>query len=207
MLKKSIITLSLVTAFAANAQQASAPTTAASTPAKKELVARILKVQQPGIEAMARRLVEAPAAELMGSAGAALAQRIPKEKQEAVAKEIQGDIHKYLEDAVPVVQKRAVALAPSTVGAMLEERFTEDELKQIATMLEAPAFAKFQRMGDDMQQALGEKLVADTRSAIEPKVRNLEQSVAKRLGVTPSAPAPAAAASNGGSNAKPPAKK
>jgi len=159
---------------------------------------------------MARSLVEQPAAELMGSAGAALPQRVPKERQEAVAKEIQGDIQKYLEDAVPVVQKRAVALAPSTVGAMLEERFTEDELKQIATMLEAPAFAKFQRMGDDMQKVLGEKLVADTRSAIEPKVRSLEQSISKRLGVTPGAAAPApgaAAPAPGAGSGKAPAKK
>jgi uncharacterized protein len=191
MLKKSLIALSFAAAFAAHAQQQSTP----STPAKKELVARILKVQQPGIEAMARTLVEQPAAELMGGAGAALPQRVPKERQEAVAKEIQGDIQKYLADAVPVVQKRAVALAPSTVGAMLEERFTEDELRQIATMLEAPAFSKFQRMGDEMQKALGEKLIADTRSSIEPKVRSLEQSIAKRLGVTPGAAAPAS--SNG----------
>jgi uncharacterized protein len=201
MLKKSLIALSLVAAFAAHAQQQSAP----STPAKKELVARILKVQQPGIEAMARTLVEQPAAELMGSAGAALPQRVPKEKQEAVAKEIHGDVQKYLDEAVPMVQKRAVALAPSTVGAMLEERFTEDELRQIATMLEAPAFSKFQRMGDDMQKALGEKLIADTRGSIEPKVRSLEQNIAKRLGVPPAGGAPATG--GGTSNGKAPSKK
>jgi len=206
MLKKSLITLSLVAAFAAHAQQASAPSTPApSSPAKKEYIARILKVQQPGIESMARTLVEQPAADLMGSAGAALPQRVPKERQEAVAKDIQDDIQRFLEDAVPVVQKRAVALAPSTVGAMLDERFTEDELKQIAAMLEAPAFVKFQHMGDDMQKALGEKLIADTRPTIEPKVRALEQSIGKRLGVNPGAPSPAPAPA--GNTGKAPAKK
>jgi hypothetical protein len=43
-------------------------------------------------------------------------------------------------------------------------------------------------MGEEMQQQLIEKLVADTRPTIEPKVRALEQTVARRLGV----PAPAA---------------
>src|SRR5262249_26880550 len=103
------------------------------------------------------------------------------------------------DDAVPMVQKRAVALAPTTVGAMLEERFTEDELKQIATMLEAPAFQKFQRMGDDMQKVLGEKLIADTRPTVEPKVRALKQNIATRLGVTPGA---APGASGGAAGAK-----
>jgi hypothetical protein len=194
MLKKTLITISLLAAFAAQAQ-----TAAASSPAKKEFVARILKVQQPAIEAMARSLVEQPAAELMGGAAQALPVRVAKDKQEGVAKDIQGDIQKYLDDAVPVVQRRAVALAPTTVGALLEERFTDDELKQIASILENPAFVKFQGIGNDMQKALGEKLIADTRPSIEPKVRALEQSIGQRLGVAPNqqgaAPAPARKAS------------
>lgn len=207
MLKKSLFTLSLLVAAAAQAQ---APAPAPSSAAKKEAVARILKVQQPGIEGMARNLVEQPAVELLGNAGNALPQRVPKDKQDAVAKEIQGDVQKYLDDAVPVAQRAATRLAPTTIGTMLEERFTEEELKQVAVFLESPAYTKFQRMGDDMQKALVEKLVAETRGTIEPKVRVLEETVAKRLGVTAPpktsgsgagpAPAPAPAA-------KPPVKK
>jgi uncharacterized protein len=58
--------------------------------------------------------------------------------------------------------------------------------------MESPVYVKFQRMGEDMQKVLVEKLVADTRTTIEPKVRILEETVAKRLGVT--APAKAGAA-------------
>jgi uncharacterized protein len=186
MFKKSILIIALALAGATGAQ-------AQSTPAKKELVGRILKLQQPSIEAMARALVEQPALELLGNAGNALPNRVAKDKQEAVAKEIQGDVQKYLQETVPLVQGRAVKLGPESVGALLEEKFTEDELKQVVALLESPVFAKFQRMGDDMQKALVEKLVADTRATVEPKVRTLEQTVAKRLGVT-SAPAAGGAA-------------
>ncbi|WP_082793609.1 hypothetical protein [Ramlibacter tataouinensis] len=206
MIKKSLITLSLAAAFAAHAQQASPPSSP-SSPAKKEAVARILKVQQPSIEAMARALVQQPAAELMGNAGIELQQRVPREKQEAIAKEIQGDVQKFVDESVPVVQKRAVALAPTTLGTLLEERMTEDELRQVATILESPAFVKFQGLSPDMQKVLAEKLVADTRPSMEPKLRALEQTVAKRLGITPGAGgpvAPGAAAPNGKA---PPAKK
>lgn len=189
MLKKSIliVALSLATATAVQAQPAP------SSPAKKDLVARILKLQQPSIEGMARSLVEQPAVELLGNAGNALPNRVAKDKQDAVAKEIQADVQKYLDDTVPMVQARAVKLGPTSIGTLLEEKFTEDELKQVVAMLESPVFAKFQRMGEDMQKALVEKLVADTRSMVEPKVRSLEQTVAKRLGVTNAPPAPAAA--------------
>lgn len=196
MLKKAVITLSfLIAAVAVSAQP--------SSPAKKELVGRILKSQQAGIEVMARTLVEQPAAELMGNAASALPGRVAKDRQDAVAREIQGDVQKYLDEAVPLVQGRAVKLAPTTIGTLLEEKFTEDELKQVVSIVESPVYVKFQRLGDDMQRVLVEKLVADTRATIEPKVKTLEQMVAKRLGVTGEAGGPAAA---GKKPAKPAAK-
>ena len=187
MFKKTLLISALALACATGAQ-------AQSSPAKKELVARILKLQQPGIEAMAHGLVEQPAIELMNSAADALPSRVAKDKQEAVAKDIQADIQKYVNETAPPVQARAVALAPSTIGALLEEKFTEDELKQVVGIIESPVYGKFQRMGEEMQKALVEKLVADTRSIVEPKVRALEQNVGKRLGVTPAATAPSGTA-------------
>ena len=177
MFKKSLIVAALVLAGATTAQ-------AQSSPAKKDLIARILKLQQAGIETMARGLVEQPAAELLGNAANVLPNRVAKEKQDAVAKEIQTDVQKYLDEAVPMVQTRAIKLAPTTIGALLEEKFTEEELKQVVAIIESPVYGKFQRMGDDMQKVLIDKLVADTRSSVEPKLRTLEQTVAKRLGVT-----------------------
>lgn len=194
MLKKPLFALALVVAATTAAQ-------AQPSPAKKELVARILKVQQPGIEATARGLVEQPALELMGNAASALPARVAKDKQESVAKEIQADVQKYVDDAFPVVRDRAMKLAPTTIGSLLEEKFTEDELKQVVAIMESPVYNKFQRMGEDMQKALVDKVVADTRGTIEPKVRVLEQTVAKRLGVT-SAPSETPAAS-GRTPAKP----
>lgn len=180
--KKSLLLAALLAAGMTAQAQTAAPA-APSSPAKKELVNRILKLQQPGIEAMARQLAEEPAAEMLARAEPALAARVAPDKQEAVAKEIQADARRYVDEAAPIVRDRAIKLAPTTVGAVLEEKFTEDELKQVAAFLESPVYVKFQKMGGDMQRALVEKLVADTRPTVEPKVRALEQSIAKRLGV------------------------
>lgn len=179
MFKKSLMAVVLGAALAAQAQAPASP----AGPAKKDLVARILKQQQAGIENIARSLVEQPAIELMGNAASALPSRVARDKQEAVAKEIQADVQKYLAEAVPLAQARAVRIAPASVGALLEEKFSEEELKQLVAIVESPVYTRFQRMGDDMQKALADKLVAETRGTIEPKVRALEQSVAKRLGV------------------------
>lgn len=178
-----LITALLLPAFAVQAQ---------STPEKKAVVARILKIQQSEIEAMGRTLAERPALAMLDRAGAALQTRIAPEKREAIGKDIQADVKKYLDESVPLVRDRAVKLAPTTIGALLEEKFTEDELKQLANFLESSTYNKYQQLGADMQKVLLEKLVADTRGAIEPKVKALDLSVAKRLGIT--AP-PAGAAS------------
>jgi hypothetical protein len=217
MLKKSLLTLALAAAAAAQAQPLAnqpAPAQApaqqapqASTPAKKELAARILKAQQTGIENMARGLVEQPASELLGMAGQALPTRIAKDKQDAVAKDIQSDAQKYIDDTVPVVQKRALALAPTTIGTLLEERFSEDELRQIAQIMESPVFGKFQSMAPELQRALVERVVADTRPTVEPRVRALEASIGKRLGVSPPPGADTGAPAGKAPAGKAPAKK
>jgi hypothetical protein len=173
---------------------------AQSTPAKKEAVARILKVQQAGMEGLARDLLAEPAEKLLQQAGNAVA-RLPADKQEAAARDVQAEARKFVDDNTALVRDRAIQLSPSTVGALLEEKFSAEELKQIADMLESPVFQRFQALGPQMQQALVQKLVTDTRPQIEPKLHALEDRVAKRLGVPPANRAAPAA------NGKAPAKK
>lgn len=193
-----------VLGLAGLASAQSTPAAPASSPAKKELVAKLLKLQQPGLEGLARQVAEDPAAQMLRQAGTALSARIPADQQQAVATQIQADAKKYADEAVPVVRASALKLAPSTVGAVLEKEFTEEELKQIVAIqetLESPAYVKYRSKSDDMQKALLEKLIPDTKGVIEPKMRALEQTIGKRLGLTdtpaaapakPAAPKPAA---------------
>jgi uncharacterized protein len=176
------IALNLLSSWA----HAQTPAPMPSSPAKKELVTKVLDLQRPGIEAMGRSLAEQPAMQMMQQAGAAL-QRVPADKREVVAREIEADVRKYVEEAAPIVRDRAVKLAPSTIGQVLEDNFSEDELKQVLALLESPVNRKFQSLAPAMQKAITEKLVAETRGSVEPKMRALEQTVARRLGVAPAA--------------------
>jgi len=193
MFQKSLVILAIA-AVCTTVQAQQAAAAPASSPAKKELVARILKLQQPAIDSMAQGLVQEPLGPLLERADAALSQRVPPEKREAVAKGIQEDTRKFVQDTVPIVRDRAVKLAPATIAPILEEKFTEDELKQVVQMLESPVLAKFQAAGVDIQRALAEKVVAETRPQVEQKYRGLEDSIARRLGVPTSAESNAGAA-------------
>ena len=114
---------------------------------------------------------------------------------------------KYSDEVVPVVRERAVKLAPETIGKLLDDKFSEEELRDLIKVLESPVGRKFAQLNIDMQKALNEKLVAEMRPTVEPKVKALEASIAKRLGIQPAAvAAPISGAAPSMAPAKPAAK-
>lgn len=162
---------------------------AQATGAKKDLIAKILTLQQGAIEQTAQVLAERPAVQMMQQAGVALQTRVAPEKREAVAKDIQADLKKYADEVGPLVRQQAVKLAPSTVGVLLDQRFTEEELTQLIAILESPVNRKYQQMGGELQKALADKLVTETKAMVEPKVKALEQAMVKHLGLPPASAA------------------
>jgi hypothetical protein len=201
---KRLFALSLIAlAFQTQAQS---PTTAAaspaavSSPAKKALVDKVLKLQQADIEALSRNLTQEPAARMLQEANRVLQTQVPQEQREATGKTIEAAARKYVDDAVPLVRDKAIKLAPSTLGAALEEKFTEDELKVFVNWLESPVYRKYQQVAPEIQRNFVQKLVADARPSIEPKVKALEETVRSALA---NAAPPAGAQPNA---AKPPAK-
>jgi len=166
---------------------------------KKELVAKVLVLQQPMIENISRSIVERPAAQLMQAAGQALQTQVPPEKREAIGKSVEADVKRYVDEATPLLRERAIKLAPSTFGAALEEKFTEAELKQLVAWLESPVNKKFQQIGPEIQNSFVQKLAAEAGPLLDPKVQALQA----KLRATFSA-ADAGAAPNGSASAAPP---
>ena len=175
-----------------------AAATLAQAQTKKELVQKVLLLQQPMIETISRSLVERPAGQLMQAAGQALQTQVPPEKREAVGKAIEADVKKYVEEATPLLRERAIKLAPSTFGVGLEEKFSEAELKQLIAWLESPVNKKFQQVGPEMQNNFVQKLAAEAAPLLDPKLQALQQKMRTSLGIAdasaPSGGAPASAA-------------
>jgi uncharacterized protein len=161
---------------------------------KKELVNKLLALQQQGVESIGKSIAGRTAQQVLGAAGQAM-QRVPQDKQEAVGKEVQADIKKFHDDIEPLLRKKATEISPAVLGAAYEEKYSEDELKQVIAWLESPVSKKFVQSEAELAQSLAKKLVDDTRPTIEPKMKTLEASLAKRMGLTPapaaSGPAPA----------------
>ena len=174
----------LASAQPAASTPAAAPAPIATSPAKKELVQKILQFQQPELENAARSVVERPAQAMLQQAAMA-AQSLSPEKREQAGRTIDADARKYAEDAYPLVRERALRIAPSTVGAALEEKMTEEELRGLHAWLTGPVNRKYQAIVPDMREAFLRKLLQESSPVIEPRAQALDGKIRAALGAPP----------------------
>jgi uncharacterized protein len=158
---------------------------AQTTPAKKELVQRLMRLQQPEIETFARGVVERPAAQMMREAGLAIQAQVPPDKREATGHAIEAEVKKYVDEAYPIVRERALKLAPSAIGPVLEAKMSEDELRQLLAWLESPTAKKYQQIGLEMRNTFTQKLLAEMPGVLDPKLVALDGRIRAILGVPP----------------------
>jgi uncharacterized protein len=169
---------------------------------KAALVKQFVDLNKPGIEAIARLLVEQSSAPIAQAGSGYLQTSVPKDKQEAAAKAADAVLKKYFDDNYPYVRDKALQLAPTALGDLMTQNFSEDELKQINAWLSSPVAKKYAEIDSKLRNALAEKVIAETRTTIEPKISVLDADVARALGAPMDGAKPAGAAP-----AKAPAKK
>jgi len=167
----------------------------AAAQTKKELATKLLQLQQSGVEQVGRNMAGQIAQRVLAVSGQALG-RLPADKREATGREIQADVKKFYDELEPVLRKRATELAPSVATAVYEERFSEEELKQVIAWLELPVSRKFSQVDAELGNALVQKIAAETKPTVDTRLAALEQSIAKKLGLKPGSAASAPATSS-----------
>lgn len=106
-------------------------------------------------------------------------------------KDIQADARKYVEEVSPIMCDAVQRVAAPTIAPILEEKFSDEELRQLIAIFESPALRRYEQIAGDIQRALREKLLAEVRGRFEERFRALDATVGRRIGL----PAPAGAAS------------
>ena len=144
---------------------------------KKELVQKLIDVQQASLENTARGLTENPARQLVAAAQQVIVQGVPEDKREATAKQVDAEIKKYLDAANPIVRASTLKQSQAAVAPLIEEKFTEDELKQLVGMLDSPVLKKYQGLLPEMSKTLVDKVVADARPQVDPKLQATQNAI------------------------------
>lgn len=154
----------------------------APSAAKKDLIAKVLQRQVPEI---ARALVEQPALNILQQALQAVRERLPADQREAAAKRIHDSTQRFVDESIPLLRERAQKLAPATLGKALDQAFSEDELRQLVNWLESPVSRKYQQLTADIQGNFAQQLIADARPVMDPKLKQLDDTIRSALGIPP----------------------
>lgn len=189
---RSVLHLAVVAtlAFAGAAHAQNKPAAPANLPApdaeKQKAIDRILANVHPEngvIQALQRPAVEA----MQKSMIAMQTQHVPKERMEKAMKEIAADVQHYVEISTPVVTASAKKITNQSVGPILAQNFTADELRQLAAIYESPVKAKFDKLIPQLEVAVGDKVTADVGPAINKNIQALTESVGTKLRIATTA--------------------
>jgi hypothetical protein len=170
---KSAIAIIILTIAGAVSAQTVIP------PAKAQSIQRILQLWP--VQDIGLIILQKPVTEMVQHANSLLLGRVSAERRDAAMKDIAEDARKFMEEATPVMRASAQKFIPSIVVPLLAEKFNEDELHQLIAILESPVRNKFEAAIPGIQQALGEKIAADSAAKINPKLEEFKQQVAKRM--------------------------
>lgn len=174
MFKKLALLTSVVCALATPAAHADSNT-------KKELIDKLLLLQQPAVDAAARNITEQQPMQMAASAQRVIMQNVPEDKREATAQAVDAELKKYVQTAAPVIQASAQKLTKSTMAPALDERFTEDELRKLVAILESPELKKYNSVLPEMTDKLLDKIIVDARPTVDPALNKAAANVRQIL--------------------------
>lgn len=174
MFKQIALLSALVCALAA-------PTAYAENNTKKELIEKLLTLQQPAVDAAARNITEQQPMQMAASAQRVIMQNVPEDKRQATAQAVDAELKKYVQTAAPVIQASAQKLTKSTMAPALDERFTEDELRKLIAILESPELKKYNTVLPEMTDKLLDKIIVDARPTVDPALNKTAANVRQIL--------------------------
>jgi hypothetical protein len=210
-----IFAASLSLCAAANAQNTPAAASAsvpvaATTPsapvsdAAKSLAARMVALQSgPEMDRTVYQLTTGAMQPLIAK-WAPKMEALPASKQDKAREQLNAELKKAGDATRKLIETQMNKSATSVLEKAYLERFTEDELKAIVTMFEAPVFKKYQSLAPELGNLWIKDVVENSREAVFAQDKVFNDAAAKIVGEVP---APAAAAPAKQTPSKPAASK
>jgi hypothetical protein len=173
---------------------------------KLEWATRVVSLQQgPELQRLVAQLADSATQEILQNWGPKL-QSVPQARQQKAGDELNAQLKTYYDDVSKIINGKVVQVSNSALIPAYMERFSVDELKQLAVFFESPVVKKYQAAAPELGNLFVKELVEATRVDVVARVRQFDEVAGKIVG---SAPGPNATPSTSGSSArsKPPAKK
>ena len=205
-MKKLIATLAIVVS-GIGGLVASPPSLAQAPDPKMEWAVKVVALQQgPELDRLVEQLANNTTGELLQNWKPKLLASVPKARQAQVTEELNTELKKYFDDVSRTIAGHVNKVSNDALVPAYMERFSLDELKQIAAFFESPAIKKYQAAAPDLGNAFVRQLVEATRADVTTRASQFDSIAAGIIGTTPNSRA-APAAPGSADKSKPAAKK
>ena len=195
---KNLLTAAATVAAVAFANLAfSTASLAQSADPKMDWATRVVALQQgPELQRLVGQLADSATQEILQNWAPKLQSNVPRARQEQAREQLNAALKAYYDDISKIINSRVIQVSSGALIPAYMERFSLDELKQIATFFESPVIKKYQAAAPELGNVFVSELVNATRNDVTARVREFDDVATKIIGTTsPPGAAPSASAS------------
>lgn len=162
---------------------------------KLEWAKRVAVQQGPELERLVRQLAEGSARDILQTWGPKLQSDVPKARLQQATDELNAELKKYFDDITNVINGKVSKSSTDALIPAYMERFTLDELKQLAAFFESPAIKKYQAAAPELGNVFVKQLIETSRADVLARGKQFDDTATKIVGSAPTKASPGAAAS------------
>lgn len=171
---------------------------------KLEWATKVVALQQgPELNRLVDQLASSTAQDLLQKWGPKLQTNVPKAKLPQITEELNAELQKYSNEVSQLIGSKVGKVSADALIPAYMEKFTLEELQQIAVFFESPAIKKYQASAPELGNIFIQHLVEAARTDVSARATQFDETAAKIIGASA---APKALPAPSG-NSKPAAKK
>lgn len=161
---------------------------------KLDWAAKVVALQQgPELDRLVEQLTASTTQELLQNWGPKV-EASPVAKQPEIRTAMNAELKKYSDDISTSINSKVAKVSTESLVPAYAERFTLDELKQLAAFFESPTIKKYQAAAPELGNVFVQKLVDASRPDVSARIERFNITAAKIVGSNPassSKPVPA----------------
>ncbi len=179
-MKKLLTALAIASLALCTASQAQ------SVDAKLELATRVVALQQgPELNRLVAELADSAAQEVVQSWTAKLQTTVPKARQQQASDALNAELRTYFDDVSKLINGKVSQVNSTALVPAYMDRFSVEELRQIAAFFESPVIRKFQAAAPELGNIFVKQLVDATRADVAVRMKQFDEAAAKIVGTLP----------------------
>ncbi len=162
---------------------ASSPIYAQTADAKRPLASRAVAAQEGAeMDRMLAQLADSATQQMIGNWDERVA-NLPAAKQQGAIAALDAELKKFNDDTLKLITAQAPKARNDVLVGAYVERFSQDELKQLVALLEAPVFKKYQTIAPELGNLYVKAIVDGTRDQVTARSKAFDAAAAKIVGV------------------------